>query len=226
MPASPTLPGAVQAAAPGLKGFDANSIITLATAQQFVNDGYAFCARYLARGTSQGSGDLSNAEAINILNGGLSLIAVQHVSAEGWVPSASLGTLYGTNAASNAASIGLPQGMNLWCDLEGVAVGTSASTVIDYCEAWYGAVNSAGYVPGLYVGANCMLSGSELYTNLSFQHYWKSLSNVPTVQTRGYQLIQNAGPSGDVNGISIDIDTTQDDNLGGAVLWLAPAAIV
>lgn len=215
-----TLPGVVMPAAPGLKGFDTNTVLSLSTAQQFVNDGYAFCARYLSRNSSQGSGDLSAAEATNILNAGLSLIAVQHVAAEGWVPTAALGTQYGTNAAANAASVGLPKGMNIWCDLEGVAAGTSAQTVIDYCQAWYAAASAGGYVPGLYVGANAILTGDQLYYNLSFQHYWKSLSRVPDITVRGYQLVQSATTT--VNGVSIDGDTTQTDNSGGNVLWLAP----
>ena len=213
-----TLPGTVKPASPGLKGFDTNTIVTAQVAAEFKAQGYSFCARYLSRGASQGSNDLSNAEAANILNAGLALIAVQHVAAEGWVPSASLGTTNGTNAANNAASVGLPKGMNIWCDLEGVATGTASSVVIDYCQAWYTAVAAAGYAPGLYVGANCILSGQQLYSNLSYQHYWKSLSNVPMVATRGYQLIQGAETT--VNGIGIDSDTTQTDNVGGAVLWL------
>lgn len=222
MPTTPTLPGTVAAAAPGLKGFDADSVISAATAQEFAQQGYAFCARYLSLGQGQASGDLSNSEATNILNGGLALIAVQHVPYQGWVPSASLGTEYGTNAASNAASIGLKQGMNIWCDLEGIASGTSSSVVIDYCQAWYNAVEAAGYIPGLYVGANCILNSEQLYDDLSFQHYWQSLSNVPMVATRGYQLVQSEG--GTVNGIGIDNDITQTDNLGGNVLWLSPTA--
>ncbi len=214
-----TLPGSVKSAPPGLKGFDTNTIVTAQVASQFKAQGYSFCARYLSRSTTQGSNDLSNAEAATILNAGLALIAVQHVAAEGWVPSASLGTTNGTNAANNAATVGLPKGMNIWCDLEGVATGTSAQTVSDYCQAWYTAVANIGYVPGLYVGANCILTGQQLYSNLSFQHYWKSLSNVPMVATRGYQLIQGAETT--VNGIGIDSDTTQMDNLGGAVLWLS-----
>ena len=140
---------------------------------------------------------------------------------EGWTPSTSLGTEYGTNAAANAASIGLKQGMNIWCDLEGIASNTSSSVVIDYCQAWYSAVHASGYIPGLYVGANCILTGEQLY-DLSFQHYWKSLSDVPMVSTRGYQLVQSDG--GTVNGIAIDIDVTQADNEGGSVLWLFPTA--
>lgn len=216
---STTLPGTVKSAAPGLLGFDADTVISAAVAQQFKQNGYSFCARYLSLGNGQNAGDLSNAEAANIINAGLALIAVQHVRAEGWAPTAALGGTYGNNAASNAASVGLPKGMNIWCDLEGIATGTTAQNVIDYCQAWYAAVQAAGYVPGLYVGANCILSGTQLY-DLSFQHYWKSLSTVPEIPNRGYQLVQKWFPQAEF-GISIDQDTTQTDHKGGAVLWVA-----
>ncbi len=218
------LQGTVQPAGSGLSGFDSNTIISAAVAQEFKNGGYDFCIRYLARNAGQGSGDLSNTEAINILNAGLALMAVQHVQANyppGWTPTGSLGTTYGTNAASNAKSVGLPAGMNIWCDLEGVVPTTSATDVIAYCQAWYTAVAAAGYVPGIYVGADCVLSGSQLYSNLSFQHYWKSMSNVPAIPNRGYQMVQHAPQT--VNGIGIDPDTTQTDDKGDTVLWLQPA---
>jgi Domain of unknown function (DUF1906) len=212
-----TLPGTVQPAANGLKGFDADTVITASTAAEFASSGYAFCVRYLSRGNGQQSGDLSYNEALDILNGGLALMAVQHVAPSGWEPSASLGTEYGTYAADNALSIGLPASMNIWCDLEGVAEGVAAQDVIDYCNAWYDAAEKAGYVPGLYVGASCILDGQQLY-DLKFQHYWKSLSNVPQIPTRGYQLVQHASET--VHGIGIDPDTTQTDAEGGTALWL------
>lgn len=214
----PQLPGTVQQATPNLKGFDTDTVLTAQQAAAFKSSGYAFCVRYLARNNGQGSDDLSYNEAKSILDAGLALSAVQHVPSPGWTPTAALGTTYGTNAAANAASIGLPQGMNLWCDLEGVAAGTPTQQVIDYSNAWYDAVHAAGYVPGIYVGASCMLTGNQLYQNLRFQHYWKSLSNVPAIPNRGYQLIQTMGST--VNGVSTDNDSTQDDLLGGAVLWL------
>lgn len=211
------LPGTVLAAANGLKGFDADTVITANAAAEFTSNGYAFCVRYLSRSNGQQQGDLSYNEALDILNGGLALMAVQHVAPSGWQPNASLGTEYGTYAADNALSIGLPTQMNIWCDLEGIAEGVAAQDVIDYCNAWYAAVEKVGYVPGLYVGASCILDGQQLY-DLPFQHYWKSLSNVPAIPNRGYQLVQHASET--VNGIGIDPDTTQTDEEGGTALWL------
>lgn len=212
------LNGSVQKAASGLKGFDADTIITAETAAKFVADGYSFCGRYLSLGP-QSSPDLTPQEANDILDSGLALIPVQHVRMPGWHPTMELGQSTGVQAGENAKAVGFPPGVNVWLDLEGIASGTSAEDVIQYCNAWYDSVEQFGYVPGIYVGADSVLNGEQLYENLKFAHYWKSESTVPEVSVRGYQLVQHFDPN-PVNGIGIDIDNTQDDNLGGQVLWL------
>jgi hypothetical protein len=210
------LPGTVQSGAPGLRGFDTDTVLNSQLAQEFYDQEYKFCLRYLSLGCETIC-DLTAAEASNILNSGLALMAVQHVMDAGWSPTGNLGAQNGQWAARNANSVGFPPGVNVWCDLEGIAAGTAAQNVIDYCNAWYNAVKAGGFVPGLYVGANAILSGQQLY-DLDFQHYWQSMSQVPSIPNRGYQLIQNSTTT--VNGIGIDVDVTQTDNEGGQVLWL------
>jgi len=78
-------------------------------------------------------------------------------------------------------------------------------------------VNSAGYVPGVYVGYDTMLTSMQLY-NLPFGHYWRAY-NGPQVATRGFQLIQKTQKT--VGGVTIDPDVTQNDNMGDTVLWLS-----
>jgi hypothetical protein len=217
--ANTPLPGTVQQATAGLSGFDVNSILSAADAQHLKNAGYDFCIRYVPRTAALAAGNLTNAEALVILNAGLALMAVQHVAKEGWTPDANLGTAYGSYAATYASEVvGLPQGMNIWCDLEGVAPGTDATAVIAYCQAWYKAADAAGYIPGIYVGWDTMLTPQQLYNNLSFQHYWRAY-NGPQVATRGFQLLQKTEKT--VHGITIDPDITQNDNLGGTALWLS-----
>lgn len=216
----PQLAGTVQAAPANSLGFDTDTVVSQSVAQAFAKQGYRFCVRYLSLGTSEAAGDLTNQEAINILGGGLALMPVQHVANQGWTPSAALGSTNGSNAANNAFSVGFPPGVNVWLDLEGIASGTPAVNVTDYCVNWFNAVLAAGFVPGLYVGANCILSGTQLY-DLPFQHYWQSESSVPAIPNRGYQMVQTP-VSGDVNGISIDQDVTNVDNEGGVPQWLAP----
>jgi hypothetical protein len=215
------LPGSVQPAPSGAIGFDADSVISSDTAQLFVAQGYAFCLRYLSLGNGQDEGDLSVEEAGGILAAGLALMAVQHVDEPGWSPIRDLGEANGTNAANNAAQVGFPPGVCIWCDLEGVNDDAAAQDVIDYCNEWYAAVSAAGYVPGLYVGADAILDGQQLY-DLSFQHYWRSESEVPAIPVRGYQMVQTPVENL-VNGIGIDQDTTQNDNRGGQAIWLIDA---
>lgn len=215
MATTSTLPGTVQPAAPGLKGFDIYAPLTADQVQQFVQGGYAFCLRYLSLDKEQSTNDLSFNEAQLILNGGLALSVVQQAPDSGWIPTQELGTTNGTNAVNNAIAVGLPEGMNLWLDLEGVG---NASQVIAYCNAWYDAVLAGGFVPGIYVGAGCGLQGDQLYYDLNFQHFWQSGSNVPAVAVRGYQMIQ--GPTITAYGIQVDVDQTGTDTEGGTVLWL------
>ncbi len=165
------------------------------------------------------AGNLTNEEALAILNAGLALMPVQHVALPGWQPNTNLGTIYGNYAATYASQVvQLPPGVNVWCDLEGVAPNTDPRDVIDYCQAWYYALHIAGYVPGIYVGYDTMLSPEQLYNNLSFQHYWRAY-NGPEVATRGFELIQQTEKT--LNGITFDPDLTQEDEMGGAALWLA-----
>ncbi|SRR5260370_558731 len=217
-----TLQGEVQGAIPSLPGFDSDTIITAAAAQQFYAAGYKFCLRYLSLAGQELPQDLSPEEGSDILASGLALMPVQHVRRAGWLPSQNLGKHYGQDAGTNAQNVGFPAGANVWCDLEGVNSQAAQQDVIDYCEAWYAAVNAAGYIPGLYVGARALLNSQQL-SDLSFQHYWRSLSHVPIAPSRGYQLIQFF-PSITAHGIDIDLDATQDDQEGGQVQWLRTAA--
>jgi hypothetical protein len=212
------LPGSIQPAPSGALGFDADSVVSLNAAQQFASQGYAFCVRYLSLGDGQSEGDLSPAEAGNILAAGLGLMAVQHVRRPGWSPSADLGQADGSHAAINAGAVGFPPGVSIWCDLEGVSISSLASDVIAHSNAWFAAVSAAGYVPGLYVGDNVVLSGEQLY-DLAFEHYWQSASEVPALPARGYQMVQTLVPEL-VNGIGIDKDVTQTDSAGGQAIWL------
>lgn len=209
--------GIVQPAPDQSRGFDADSIISLATAQAFASQGYSFCARYLSLQAQTAPGDLTASEAQAILDGGLALMPVQHVLDPGWQPTAQLGEQHGANAAAQALAIGVPAQVNLWLDLEGVNTSASAQDVIAYCSNWFSAVATDNYLPGLYVGASCGLDGQQLY-DLPFQHYWQSLSNVPAIPGRGYQMVQT-GHSGLVNGLSIDVDTVMVDQLGGVPQW-------
>lgn len=160
-----------QEAPRGARGFDCNTPVDFPTAQKFVRAGFRFVCRYVPR-LEQAAGDLTATEFKSLLSAGLAVMPVQHVkSAASWEPSAELGRGYGAVAAAACMTAGLPLGVTVWCDLEGVALDTPHATVIAYCAAWHSQVQRLGFMPGLYVGWRCGLTPLELY-QLPFTRYW------------------------------------------------------
>jgi hypothetical protein len=215
------LPGTVQPIPNGAHGFDANAVLTARNCAAAKAMGFAFAIRYVGRGAADGAGNLSTAEAQVILAAGLGLMAVQHVAQAGWKPTAALGQTNGQHAALHASAIGFPGGVNLWVDLEGIDHGTGAEDVIGYCNAWCAEAVQAGFVPGVYVGANAILSGDQLYWRLQLKHYWKSGSTVPAIPLRGYQLVQRIVSGDRPFGVGIDRNVAITDGFGDAALMLA-----
>ena len=221
-----TLSGIVQSAPQGAKGFDASTPIIPAAAEQFFARGYRFCIRSVARLTPR-PGDLTFTEAQGLVGAGLALMVVQHVMSEsGWTPDGALGNRYGVNAAAFAAQAGIPAGVNVWLDLEGVERGTAAADVMAYSENWYHRVADGGYVPGVYVGWRPGLLGSELY-RLPFQHYWGGYCvNEEYKPACGWCLVQSPSTGGTIAGIrphAYDDNVTHTDGAGRNVHWLVSA---
>ena len=184
--------------------------------------GFSFAVRYVPRNfvvtDDSAQGNLTTPEAEDILGAGLALMVVQHVAASPWTPSGSLGQSYGQYAVANARAIGLPAGISLFLDLEGVAAGTSAETVSDYCGSWYDVVAAAGYVPGIYIGANCGLGASQIEA-LPFRYFWESGSKVPAIAP-GYCMKQSISSSYVLAGVAYDLDVIQADANGNTPFWL------
>jgi hypothetical protein len=187
--------------------------------------------RYVGR-VQQKPQDASSLELSRLLAAGLSVMLVQHVkSAESWDPEgAALGKVYGRNAALLARACGYALGATLWCDLEGVAVGTPASTIRAYCNAWYDAVLAGGYSPGSTSAGTPGLSAYELYWRLKMRRFWSAynLNKDQYPAVRGVQLRQQAATAKDrVVGVewlsAIDVNVIQTDALGDSpLLMLAP----
>lgn len=222
-----TLPGHVFTAPDGVRGFDTAETVTPGAAAAFRRRGYRFCVRYVRRDKPHASA-LSVSEARNLLGVGIGLMLVQYVESDtAWNPSAAKGTRNGAIAAGEAEKLGVPWGVTIWCDLEGVAPGTPAQRVIDYCNRWHAEVGEAGYIPGVYVGYRAGLSPTQLYRNLRFTHYWGAynlnVDRYPAV--RGPQMKQSeAGRANAVVGVRIgfQVDRVRTDALGGRPTLLAP----
>ena len=220
------LTGHVFSAPDGVRGFDTTETVTPSTADGFRRAGYRFCVRYVRRDKPHASA-LKASEARSLLSVGIGLMIVQYVESEtAWNPTAAKGTKNGGVAASECELLGVPWGVTVWCDLEGVAPGTPSQRVIDYCNVWHSAVSSAGYVPGLYVGYRVGLTPTQLYRALKFTHYWGAY-NLNTDQypaTRGIQMQQSKARASDrPSGTTIDFQTDRvsADALGGRPTVLA-----
>jgi Domain of unknown function (DUF1906) len=221
-----SLPGHVFAAPDGLRGLDTAETVTASEAVALHKNGFRFCVRYVRRDKPHESA-LSANEAKSLLNAGLGIMAVQYVESESsWKPTGTKGSRNGESAASEAEKLGLPWGVTIWCDLEGVDAGTPAQTTIDYCNRWHVAVSSAGYVPGLYVGYRAGLTPLQLYRSLRFTHYWGAY-NLNADQypvARGLQMKQSRRKPGDLPagfGLDFQVDRVSADALGGRPTLLA-----
>jgi hypothetical protein len=215
-----SLPGHVFTAPDGVRGVDTAETVSASAAVALRQKGFRFCVRYVRRDKPHASA-LSGTEAKSLLNAGLGIMAVQYVQSESsWQPTAVKGSRNGAVAATEAEKLGLPWGVTIWCDLEGVTVGTPAQATIDYCNRWHAAVSAAGYVPGLYVGYHAGLTPLQLYRSLRFTHYWGAynlnVDQYPAV--RGLQMKQSRRKPGDLpTGFSLDFqaDKVSADALGG-----------
>jgi hypothetical protein len=201
-------------------GFDCNTKLTLASARAAAAMGFRFVARYV--GLSQpNAGDLDPDETQIVLGEIGALWVVQHCLNPGWSPSGQLGQAHGTAAARNALAAGYELGAVVWQDLEGVAPGTPAQSVIDYCDQWGDAIIHAGFLHGLYSGFGSMLSAEQLYALPTVHTYWAASPSY-YLPTRGFAMIQIVEDITPRNlGFQIDIDMCGADALGGRPLWMA-----
>ncbi|MEH2306808.1 DUF1906 domain-containing protein [Nostoc sp.] len=189
----------IESAPDGALGFDINYPISLDQAKQAFQSGFSFCIRYVPRlepnvNQPASRGDITFEEANDILDSGLALFLVQHVSKAGWDATGAKGMQYGKNAAIYASNCGFPPGMNLFLDLEEVDSASPPNDIQDFCNKWFNEVNDVGYVPGVYVGSKNGLNAEQLFSGTKFKHYWHAASQAdpptPRPGDRGYQLFQ------------------------------------
>jgi hypothetical protein len=195
----------------GAKGIDCNTVLTSATCVALKNSGIEFVVRY-AR-------DVKPDEFNAIIDAGLAVMGCGHVRYPPWKPNAGMGALDGMNLANFAQRAGFATGTTLWCDIEGVSPECSSMDVIVYANAWFDAVSSANFQPGVYVGFQSILTASQWFHALKMTRYWKSGSNVPTPEQRGFCNVQGCPLDVMLDGILVDHDFIQPDNFGDLPMW-------
>ena len=190
-------------------GFDTVTPMTSKRASALKNKGMAFAVRYL--------GSITSAELQVILDAGLLFLPVTFSRAVGWVPVPGMGTSDGNLDVSHLKSAGIPQGCTVFIDLEGTA--GNAQEVSAWVNERVGVLKNAGYDAGLYVGAECGLTGDQLYA-LNVNRYWRSLSAV-TPPSCGWCLMQ-AYKTITLAGTSIDVDYVQYDYKDRLPMMVSP----
>lgn len=209
-------------------GFDTSRRLTEDLAARFRTSGFRFVVRYVQRTRGvvttppgEGTGSMSVAEAEAILAGGLALMPVQFAKI-GLEPSEQLGASMGDAMAWNLRRLGFPPGVTAWYDAEAIRRGTHHSIMAKHVNAWTREVEAAGYEAGIYVGPSSALTTESLYRDLELTRYWKSASWVPTVNERGYCMMQSLHQ--EVHGITVDVDVCGIDAKKGRPHWLEPTS--
>lgn len=219
---SPPMNAGTAVAVVGQKGFDGNTVMETDSLAAFYAQGFRFAIRYVRNTDSSTSGNLSAAEAETIRSSGFALMAVQHVRGTGWRPTAELGQQDGILAVQQVVDCGLPARICVWMDLEGVYGDATSDDVLAYCNAWFTEVSIGGFIPGIYVGANCGLNQDQLDNQLPFEYYWRSGSSVPDLPNHGYCMVQLIDSHYVIDGVSYDLDTIVDDSNSKPPVWAAP----
>ena len=198
-------------------GFDTIAKLTGTTAQGLVSAGLSFAGRYVALGTP-GPGDLDASELEEATAAGPGRHGHPVRSHPGLERREREGPTARPRRATRSPWACRPR-RRLWCDLEGRIPG--ADVAIAYAVQWYEAATEAGIPsPGLYVGAGVPLTSEQLFHDLPFRRYWRSLSQVPNVDVRGYQLIQFFPDDVTVAGVRVDLDVVQSDYLQNRPVWV------
>jgi hypothetical protein len=200
--------------------FDTDAPCTLATLLALRVVGFQGGIRTVTCDGAPDPSDLTAREVADFMAAGLGLMVYQRVRDPGWIPSAALGTADAAVFVAKASAAGYLVGASAWDDLEGI--GGSDVATIAYANAKAARLKAAQRPPGEYIGDDVPLTGGQLFTSLIAPCYWRSLSDVPDVQTRGYAMRQIAEDVL-IAGTLVDVNFATADRLGGRPFWMRNA---
>ncbi len=167
-------------------------------------------------------GAMTPARLALVLSAGLAFMPVTFASA------------YSNGAADEIAqlrALGIPAGTSVWLDLEGLAAWHAhPATVMAQLKSWADAINAAGWMACLYVGAPQPLTGPELYS-LPFVRYWLGIGRC--VDRNGDDAYpacgwcmrqdwhgQKSGMMWRDTGVFVDTNSVQCDHKGRLPAWV------
>jgi hypothetical protein len=192
----------------GARGTDSVTLIDAVTAAKFKASGVDFVFQYLGTVTAQGVAD--------IVAAGLGFMVVTYAD-----------QFDGPKAVAELRALDLPAGCTVWLDVESIGPTVTIASLKAQINSWAAAVFAAGYVPGLYVGANCQLTSLELY-QLAVVRYWASESMIVdrngqlAAPACGFCVVQ-CFPSVLWQGVEVDMDFIHEDYQNRLPSWVAAA---
>jgi hypothetical protein len=171
---------------------------------------FRFVARYLA----------------NLTRGELADITAQDLAV---LPVTFADHFSGPETVQQAKALGVPAGVVLWLDVEGLSATMAIADLIAKLNAWADAVLAAGWVPGLYVADRCLLTSAELYA-LRVVRYWKGAARIVdrfgmlAEPACGWCLWQFVPANDAFGGTRVDYDASAQDYKGRAPVAIVAAA--
>jgi hypothetical protein len=115
-----------------------------------------------------------------------------------------------SHTLARLAALGVPAGCTVWLDVEGS--GLVDTDIVAKANAWAAAVQGEGYEAGLYVGAGCPLTSTQL-SALLVTRYWHSCSWA-LEPSRGYCMRQLRPDDVMVCGVKVDVCEVEPDYRG------------
>lgn len=196
----------------GARLVDCVTVLTAASACALRQAGVQGAIRYL--------GSLTAPEAAAITEASLGLMAVTYAD-----------RFSGSEAVAELTAIDYPAGATAWLDVEGLGTTVDVASVIVEINAWASAVVAAGWVAGLYVGAQSLLTSQEL-TALAVTRYWRGQSRIDDRTGKlaeplsGFCLVQ-LFPTSTIAGVNVDVDFAAHDWRGRGCTWATalPSAV-
>ena len=189
----------------GARGADSVALVTSDGASALKGAGINFVFQYL--------GSVTAAGVQAIVDAGLAFMPVTYAD-----------QFNGPSAVAHLQALNLPAGCTVWLDLESIGTSVPVPLLIQQINLWASTISTAGYQPGLYVGASSQLTSLELY-ELNVVRYWHSMSRI---LDRNGQLAEPACgycvhqlyPTQNCAGWAVDLNFVQQDYQGRLPTWV------
>lgn len=125
-----------------------------------------------------------------------------------------------------ATGVARQPGLVIGLDWEAVPASVTPAAAAQWIDTWAEAVAAAGFLPGLYVGAQQPLDGEALWERRVYRYWAAPGPAIPAIPHRGYCVRQERlnVAYGSNPPVLVDLDTALVDGLGGTWTALAPVA--